>query len=219
MFDAIIFDFDGTILDTETAGYRAWVAVYDHYGLEFPFELWKQNIGQVDVFLPADYLVEKLGLDTAPVKLKEMRRSIRMEILSETDTLPGVREMIAEAKAAGLKLGVASSSTTNWLNYHLPRLGLLFEFEAVRGRNDVGDRAKPDPAVYLSACEGLKIDPTRALAFEDSEHGVTAAKAAGLTVVAIPNPVTRTLNFEHADLVLNSMADLTLNTLFEHFAA
>ena len=213
--EAVIFDLDGTILETESAGTVAWQQIYTQYGQTLPMDQWLQNIGRTNVFLPAEHLIDLTGISETPAELREKRRQLRLEILAEEGVMPGVLDRIAEAKKLGLKLGIASSSNARWLNYHLPRLGLLFEFEAVRGRSDVGDVGKPEPDVYLAACEGLRVAPANALALEDSVNGIIAAKRAGMRTVAVPNPVTRGMDFGQADLVVDSLAELTLTEMIE----
>ncbi len=213
MIEAVVFDFDGTILDTERAGTAAWQQLFERYGQTLPLDQWLPNIGQTDVYLPAPHLIELAGLDKTAEQIKEERRKLKLEILADDGPMPGVLDRIKEAKEMGLKLGIASTSEARWLNYHLPRLGLLFEFEAVRGRSDVGGVGKPEPDVYLSALEGLRTDPANGLALEDSVNGVIAAKRAGMKVVAIPNPLTRHMDYSAADLVLHSMADMTLEEM------
>ena len=215
MIEAVIFDFDGTILDTETAGTKAWQQIYAEYGQTLPMDLWRQNIGRTNVFLPAEHLIELTGIDETTVAIKEKRSRIRLELLNGEKAMPGVLDRIAEAKQLGLRLGIASSSTARWLNYHLPRMGLLFEFEAVRGRSDVGDIGKPEPDVYLAACAGVRVKPENAVAIEDSVNGILAAKRAGMQAVAVPNLVTQGMDFSQADLVLESLADMTLAEIIE----
>ena len=216
IIEAVIFDFDGTILDTETAGTKAWQQIYAEYGQTLPMDLWRQDIGRTDVFLPAEYLIELTGIDETPTAIKDKRRRIQLDILDGQTAMPGVIDRITEAKQLGLRLGIASSSIARWLSYHLPRMGLLFEFEAVRGRSDVGDIGKPEPEVYLSACAGVKVKPEHAIAIEDSENGILAAKRASMKAVAVPNLVTKGMDFSQADLVIDSLADMTLAEIIEH---
>ena len=212
---AIIFDFDGTILDTESAGTAAWQQVFASYGETLPMDRWVQNIGRTDFYKPADHLIELTGTNETAAELNEKRRKLKLQLLDGVGVMDGVLDRINEAKKLGLKLGIASSSTARWLNYHLPRLGLLFEFEAVRGRSDVGNIGKPEPDVYLSACAGLNVKPENALALEDSVNGIVAAKRAGMMAVAIPNPVTKEMDFSQADLVLNSLTDMSLTDMID----
>ena len=124
------------------------------------------------------------------------------------------RRGIAEAKALGLKLGVASSSPRAWVGGHLERLGLIHNFHTVRCRDDADVLVgKPDPAVYLAAMRDLDVAAGEAIALEDSPRGVEAARRAGVFTIAVPNGVTRRMGDAGADLTLDSMADMTLEQL------
>lgn len=218
MFSAIIFDFDGTILDTETSALEAWEEIYKEYDREFPFELWLNTIGTKENFDGAAYLETLTERPVDQRALRERAQQRDHEIIHQRSPMPGVLDRLAEAKTLGLKRAVASSSTSRWLNYHLPRLGLLFEFDAVRTRSDVGDRAKPDPAVFLAACAAINVPPVEAFALEDSLHGVVAAKEAGMKVVAVPNRATRVLDFSAADLVIDSLAEMSLDEMMRRLS-
>ena len=113
-------------------------------------------------------------------------------------------------------MAVASSATGDWVTAQLLRAGLTDRFDAVL----TGDLhpAKPRPDLYLAALAALRTEPDDAIAFEDSPHGVTAAKAAGVWCVAVPNPVTVRLTFDQADLVLPSFIDKPLGGLLTHFS-
>lgn len=219
MFDAIIFDFDGTILDTESSSLEAWGEIYGEFEQEFPVDLWLATIGTKDSFDGVSYLENLLERPLDRVSLHHRFRRRDEEIIQQRRPMPGVLDRLLEAKTMGLKRAIASSSPSRWLNYHLPRLGLLFEFDAVRTRTDVGDRAKPDPAVFLAACEAVNVDPARAIALEDSLHGVVAAKKAGMKAVAIPNVATRSLDFSPADLVVESLAHTTIAEMIGRLTA
>jgi HAD superfamily hydrolase (TIGR01509 family) len=127
---------------------------------------------------------------------------------------PGVAELIETATAATIPLGVASSSTFDWVDEHLVRLGLREHFAAVRTRDDVAPgRTKPAPDLYEAAIEALGVDASNAVAIEDSPNGVAAAKAAGLTAVAVPGPMTAHLDFSAADHVVDTLEAITLADL------
>jgi len=129
------------------------------------------------------------------------------------DTRPGIRELIRLVKAAGLPLAIASSSRHEWVDGHLTRLGLFQEFDAICCADDVA-RAKPAPDLYLLALHQLGVRAGEALVLEDSPAGVTAAKAAGLTVFAYPNPLTSFLSLDHADARIDRADnDLVLRSL------
>jgi HAD superfamily hydrolase (TIGR01509 family) len=126
--------------------------------------------------------------------------------------LPGVVEHLDAARAAGLKVGVASSSSRDWVMGHLVRLGILDRFDCLRCRDDVAN-VKPEPDLYVAVLECLGVAASEAIAIEDSPNGVLAAKRAGLRCVAIPNSITARLDLGQADVVLGSLAEVTLAEL------
>jgi putative hydrolase of the HAD superfamily len=200
-----IFDFDGLIVDTETAIYDAWSELYEDHGERLELEVYVKCVGSdFGTFSPESLLEERLGrpVDWPPAWEKKDKR-IR-ETLSAQDSRPGVRKVIGELGEAGRPLAVASSSSRDWVEGWLGKLGLLPHFAATRCRDDV-ERVKPDPALFQKAAEALELDPADCLVFEDSENGLKAARAAGIgTVVIVHNPVTGVGKFTGADLVLDS---------------
>jgi len=214
MFRAVIFDFDGLILDTEEPIYRSWLEVYEAHGEDLPFERWVKIVGSTtEVFHPQHHLEERLG---RPLSQEVIERRIgrRTELILAQQLLPGIVQHIDAARSMGLKLGVASSSTRDWVSGHLDRLGILGRFDCVRCRDDVTS-AKPAPDLYIAVLECLGVSPSEAVAIEDSPNGVIAAKQAGIRCVAIPNNITASLDLSHADLVLRSLSELTLPELLQ----
>ena len=206
---AIVFDFDGLILDTEDPVYQSWVEVYREHGEELPFERWVEIVGSTTInFHPQHHLEERLGRSLTQEVL-DRRVERRTELVLAQSLLPGVVEHIESAKAMGLKLGVASSSTRDWVQGHLERLGILDRFDCLRCRDDVAN-AKPEPDLYIAVIECLGVHASEAIAIEDSPNGVLAARRAGLRCVAIPNSITARLDLDQADLILGSLADVTL---------
>jgi HAD superfamily hydrolase (TIGR01509 family) len=130
----------------------------------------------------------------------------------EKPIMPGVERYIDEALQNGLKLGIASSSSCAWVTGHLDRLGLLHNFTCIKAADDV-DITKPDPALYQAALACLGVSSKQAIAIEDSPNGILAAKRAGLTCIAVPNPLTRQMDLKKADLQLTSLLDLSLDEL------
>jgi beta-phosphoglucomutase-like phosphatase (HAD superfamily) len=211
---ALIFDFDGLILDTEEPIYRSWLEVYEAHGETLPFERWVQIVGSTTAeFNPQHYLEERLG---RPLQQDVLDRRIgrRVEMILAEQLLPGILLHVDAAKSLGLKLGVASSSTRDWVIGHLDRLGILGRFDCVRCRDDVNN-AKPAPDLYLAVLDCLAVSAKEAIAIEDSPNGVIAAKRAGMRCVAIPNSITASLDLSAADLVLRSLAEITLPELLE----
>ena len=215
---AIVFDFDGLILDTEEPIYRSWREVYEAHGEDLPFDSWVQTVGSADsMFQPQRHLEERLGRPLTEEVL-DRRKDRRTAMILANQVLPGVVQHLDEARAMGLKLGVASSSTQEWVTGHLARLGILDRFDCVRCRDDV-PHAKPEPDLFLAALECLGVSATEAVAIEDSPNGIAAAKRAGMKCVAIPNVITSQLDLSHADLILNSLAEVTVAQLLERLSA
>ncbi|MEN8173036.1 MAG: HAD family phosphatase, partial [Chloroflexota bacterium] len=208
MIKALIFDFDGLILDTETPIYRSWVEIYQRFDLSLPFDTWASIIGTsaAEHFDPFDQLEQALDRKLDRDKLTADRLAVEISLVTKNAVLPGVEGTIAAAKTAGLKLAVASSSTRDWVEGHLDRLALIDNFDTICCAEDV-PKTKPDPALFLLALARLALTPDQALVFEDSPNGVTAANRAGIFSVAIPNDMTRGLSLSHADLQLGSLAD------------
>lgn len=212
MIRALIFDFDGLILETEGPDYQSWREVYQAYGCALPFSKWAECIGTTDAFDPYDYLAAQLEhpIDRDAVRAERRRRFAAL--MADQAILPGVESYILEARRLGLKLGVASSSTRQWVTGHLERFGLFTYFDSLKSRDDVA-RTKPDPALYLMSLQALGVEANQAIALEDSPNGVLAAKRAGIFCVAVPNPVTRHLSLDLADLQISSLAELPLEQL------
>lgn len=212
---AVLFDFDGLILDTESPEVDTWAEIFAEHGCELPLEWWFEHIGrgadQV-VTLPEDLLEERVGgaIDRPAVRSGYTRRVL--EAIDREQIRPGIAELIEEAKASGLLVAVASSSHLSWLEKHLKRLGIWDRFDAIACADDC-PRTKPAPDIYLKALEKLGIEPGEAVALEDSPTGIRGAKAAGIPCVAIPNRVSIQLDLRHADAVVPSAADLDLSRL------
>ena len=226
----IIFDFDGLILDTEEPEYRAWATIYEEYGCELPLDRWTAAIGTTSgAFDPCSHLEWALGgslseparspaanmppkLDSAAIRTKS--QLIFRSLLAAKSPLPGVRTYLQDAERLGLKMAVASSSPGHWIEGHLKRLELRRYFSCIRCADHVR-AVKPDPALYLLALEALELSANEAVALEDSPNGVRAAKAAGLFCAAVPNAMTRGLDFRDADVILASLEETPLDALLK----
>jgi HAD superfamily hydrolase (TIGR01509 family) len=219
VIQGLIFDFDGLILDTESPIFQSWKELFEEQDCELPFESWASIIGTNDgLFDPYSLLEEQLGRPLNWDELAPKRRDRELDLIAGQPILPGVEDYLAEAKRMGLKLGLASSSSCEWVTGHLSRLSLLAYFDCIRGSDDV-ERTKPDPGLYLAALKCLDLLPHQVIALEDSPHGIRAAKLAGLFCVAVPNTLTRRLPLDQADLILNSLSDLTVAELLRRVEA
>jgi HAD superfamily hydrolase (TIGR01509 family) len=216
---ALVFDFDGLILETETPAYETWAEIYREHGQELPLDKWFDYIGREGGwFDAADHLAALVGEGFDRDTARARRDARKTELIAALDVMVGVRDYVADAKRLGLRLAVASSSSRVWVLGHLQRLGLDAEWDAVRTRDDVA-RTKPAPDLYLAAVEALGVAPHEAVAFEDSVNGIAAAKAAGLRCVAVPNALTAGMDLSRADLRLASLAETPLERLLAVLSA
>lgn len=219
MIDALVFDFDGVIIDTETPDYESWSEEFRAHGVELDRAMWSQIIGGApDVFDVHGHLdtLTGGGLDVAAIGRRRRQRYLKM--VDANPLLPGVLDYLTQAKEVGLKVGVASSSSSEWVNGHLERRDLLQYVDTVTTRDDV-TQVKPDPELFLTTVSRLSSVPQRAVAIEDSANGVTAAKRAGMYCAVVPNPMTRDLPIDHADLRLEALSDIELGDLLRRAEA
>ena len=211
---AVVFDFDGLFLDTEWCEFRTVADVFEAHGTEMPLDRWLDFIGTMDHPHWADVLEEMLGHAIDRAEWVPARRLAAVTCARELDLLPGVVLLLDQLDEAGVRYGVASSSPADWVEMHLGERGLLDRMATVVTGDEV-HRTKPDPALYRIACERLSVSPTGAVAIEDSVHGVTAAKGAGMWAVAVPSYLTQGMDFSHADLKVASCLELDVVRLAE----
>ncbi len=207
---ALIFDFDGLIVDSESPGFRAWSELYASHGCELPFEKYSACIGTIGAFDLHAYLEEQTGRSFERADLERACNSRWLDLMDDQPLLPGIASCVSSAKRRGLGLAIASSSTEKWVTRNLRKFALLGYFDAVCTSDHVSV-VKPDPALYLLALEKLGVAADEAIAFEDSPNGILAAKRAGLYCIAIPNPLTRDLPLELADRRLSSIEEFDLD--------
>jgi HAD superfamily hydrolase (TIGR01509 family) len=213
MIRALVFDFDGLILDTETPIIEAWAQLHAQAGIPCERREALDLIGEVD----HDYDPwHAFSSDLSREVLEQEHRKLTRAIIQQQPLLPGVRERLDEARQLGLLLAVASNSSHRHVDGHLQRLGLFEYFITTRCRDDVA-RGKPEPDVYQAVIEALGVNAAEAIAFEDSKAGTIAAKRAGLRCVAVPNNCTRHHDFSQADLCLTSLAKLPLGELIKQW--
>jgi len=215
MIQALVFDFDGLILDTEAPMFQSWQEIYRSYGRQLDLEKWVSNIGKgEDDFDPAEDLAQMIGQRLDRDSLVSLYQKRKRALIDSQPVLPGVGDYLKGARRLGLKVGLASCSSCEWVTEHLDRLELLEYFDCIRAAEHVRS-LKPDPEVYLSTLEYLEVQPEQAIAFEDSTYGALAARRAGMYCVVVPNPLSRLFPVDHADVHLDSLGELPLEKLLQ----
>jgi beta-phosphoglucomutase-like phosphatase (HAD superfamily) len=142
---ALIFDFDGLILETEEPVYQSWQEIFQEFGCTFTFDLFGAYIGTTDgAFNPLAELESQLEEPLQYREIRQRQQTREMELVLKRSVLPGVLDYLESAKAMGLKIGLASSSECAWVTGHLSRLGLIDYFDSIKGSDDV-QNTKPDP--------------------------------------------------------------------------
>lgn len=213
MIKALIFDFDGLVIDSESPEFEAWQELFAEYGRELGPELWADLVGRPPTHFDLyGYFCKHIDSVLDVEKLRQDRRARVIALTIAQPILPGVEEYLRGATALGLKIGMASSSSRDHVRGHLERLELLHYFQSIRCFEDT-ERHKPDPTPYLKVLEDLGVNADEAIALEDSPHGIAAAKAAGIFCVAVPNPITCRLPLGHADHRLTSLAEEPLEKI------
>jgi HAD superfamily hydrolase (TIGR01509 family) len=212
---ALVFDFDGTLVDTETAEFESVRLVWADHGHTYDAARWSPWVGTASEVPWLDELERALGEPVDRVALRRQARALNRELLHLVLPRPGVTRLLADADAAGVPMAIASNAPADWVERHLERLGLFHHFEphgAVITVDRV-DRPKPHPEAYLTAVARLGASPARSVAFEDSATGVAAARAAGLYTVAVPGPMSSGHDLDGADRRHESLGELDLGTL------
>ncbi len=211
---AVIFDFDGLVVDTESTGYLTWKEIFDEHGHHLTIEHYAQVIGSdfTTGYDPRRDLEQRTGRDF-DWDAVEVRRKDREGTLRQTlKTLPGVVDLLVEAAALGLRTAIASSSPRAWIDSWMDQLGLRHHFHHISTVDDTG-KVKPDPSIFLHATETLGVSPDEVIIFEDSLNGLRAALAAGMRCIVAPGPMTRHLDFAGAWSRVDSLTEVSLASL------
>ncbi|TDD13406.1 HAD family hydrolase [Kribbella turkmenica] len=209
---AVVFDFDGLLMDTETTMVESWRSEWAHHGLELGLEdFWPGHGGDItEIRYQVLAAAVGAGFDRAASHARRTAHRDRMH--AELDFRPGIREWLGAARELGLAIAIASSSPRPWVRGHLERVGAIDLFDHIVTGDEVATH-KPDPAIYALALRRLGVPGAEAIAVEDTAHGVAAAQAAGMFAVAIPNPFVTEAAVAGADLVLGSADQLLLSEL------
>ena len=202
---AMIFDMDGTLVDSERVHWQAWKQTLGTHGITVPgYTEFKKYVGVSDEQMALEFS-EAADSELDPDKLVSRKCQTYLELIPRIKLLPGVVDLL-DRWHHRCSMAVASSSPHRELVALLDHHGLNDRFLHVIG-GDMVTRKKPDPEIYVMAVNRLGVPPSSCIAFEDSQSGVASAKSAGLTAVAIPQPMSADHDFSRADLVLESLAD------------
>lgn len=205
---AVLFDFDGILVDTEWEIYQAWLETFQAHGQDLPLSLYTRCIGSdFDAWSPKLHLEDLTKLEFDWIKMDE-RRQIRIRSgLAEHGPMDGVVEVLKLLDERGVPIAVVSSSSHNWVDGWLDKLGLTGFFAEIVCKGDA-PKIKPAPDLFLEASKRLKVDPAQCLVIEDSVNGLNAAKDAGMMAWIVPNRVTSGLDFHRADRVLTGFSEM-----------
>jgi HAD superfamily hydrolase (TIGR01509 family) len=211
---AVIFDFDGIVLDSETPEYESHRRIYERCGVTLTVDEWCGVIGTWSEGHDEQWFrrlcAQSGGAPGREAYFAERRRIF--EAIGPAAPMRGVRELLLQLRDAGIAAAIASSAPARWVVGAVERLGIRPLFAAVVTGDEVAQR-KPAPDVYLEAARRLGVDPARSVAIEDSEPGIAAACAAGMTVIAIPHWLTERHDLSAAHLTVANAGELTVERL------
>jgi HAD superfamily hydrolase (TIGR01509 family) len=210
---ALLFDFDGTMLETETSSYGSWRELLAEHDYELTHDTWSAAVGTIGGVDPVRLLEAHLGEPVDRTALTRRQAALHREMLMEEVLRPGIQRIADDARGRGLHMAIVTSASERWVREHLRRLELDDDWEHIVAADGDPSRAKPAPLLYEEALALLGVDPAEGVAIEDSPNGVSAAKAAGLATVAFPNPITERMDLGHADLVITDLDRLGLDGL------
>jgi HAD superfamily hydrolase (TIGR01509 family) len=200
---ALIFDMDGLMIDSERLYFQAQRDIADKYEKPLKEEtLWKmmgrKPIESITLF------VNELDIPASPEEILELRNGIMKEKLeNDLEAMPGL-DHIVEFFHGRLKLAIATGAQKEFLDIAVDRLGIRKRFDVLQPSDDIRN-GKPDPEIYLKACERLDMEPQQCVVLEDSSNGALSGKRAGCYVIAVPTEYTREQDFSFADFIARDL--------------
>lgn len=212
---ALIFDFDGLIVDTESISVNLFEKAFSKVGLTFDIDGFVKLVGTASggVYDPWTIYANHTGKYSSE-EVREYHDRQVDEGVKQAEPLEGVLELIEEAKSKGLLLAVGSSSNKAWVYPKLKHFGIFDKFDTIVTSDDVAE-AKPSPDIFLKVLERLQVKPENALVLEDSSNGTLAANRAGIRVVVVPNAITSREDHSRATYILPSLKHLQLADYFQ----
>jgi HAD superfamily hydrolase (TIGR01509 family) len=203
-YEAVVFDMDGVLLDSEPLHHIVLNEVLAAEGQTLSFEQYRPYIGTTLEYTWSD-IVRRLALRGSVANYIEQYDAGILESYRRHSVIaPGVEALLEMLAARGLRLAVASSSRMSWVEAALETLGIRGCFELIVS-GDMVQHSKPDPEIYLLAAQRLGVPPERCLAVEDSPKGAQSARAAGMTVVGVRTEYTAHFSLDGAVVVLDSL--------------
>ncbi|MDE4543115.1 HAD family phosphatase [Thermoanaerobacterium sp. R66] len=215
MFEAVIFDMDGVLIDSEPLHIQLEEEIFKEIGANISFDEHISFVGTTSHYM-WEYVKNKCNVPLTVEELVEMDRKRYFDYISENDDavkpIEGIDEIVKELYSREVKLAVASSSPIDVIELVVKRLKLESYFDKLVS-GDFVQRSKPYPDIFLYAAEKLNIVPERCIVIEDSNKGVLAAKSAGMKVVGFINPNSGDQDISMADMVIRSFSELNYEKL------
>jgi putative hydrolase of the HAD superfamily len=211
---AVIFDFDGIVLDSETPEYESHRRIYERCGATLTIDEWCGVIGTWSEGHDERWIMQ-LAARSASAPSREAyhaERRLTFEEIVPREPMRGIRDLLGRLADARIPVAIASSAPARWVGPAVESIGLTQAFRAIVTGDTVTNR-KPAPDVYLEAARRLGADPEKSIAIEDSEPGIAAARAAGMAVIAIPHWLTAAHDLSGADLTVAHAGELTVERL------
>lgn len=213
---AIIFDFDGLMVNSEELREEAMARLISEYGKQFRHEDYLPTMTQLRGAEAVNgFLMKKYGIDDDILEFGRKRTEYFHELFeSRLELMDGISDVIGDAKEAGVMLAVASNRNKQDVVDGLTRLGVLDNFYVVVNSDELESRnMKPDPEIYLVTAQKLGVEPSECLVLEDSVDGAQAARAAGMRVIQVPDARYNDGYHDEAEMVLMSMTELRREVL------
>lgn len=217
MIKAVIYDVDGTMVDSEPLHVQAWDDALRQYAHKLPdlSEEFRSTMAGKKPIVIAGGMVDELGLRITPETLLQTKASIFMRLAGTgLKGMPGVVGSIKHFKAAGFRLAIGTSLHTEYIRLVLERLGVQTAFDIIVTGDDIKN-GKPHPETYLTVVQKLELEPRECVVLEDAKSGIESAKAAGCYCVAIENPNALPQNTSSADVVVGTLDEVTGKLLRE----
>lgn len=211
MMKALIFDMDGVIIDSEPVHFESDKMTMREYGIEITDEILSSYVGVANPVMWAEIKeIYSLGCSVDELLHKQLKYKFELFGTKKLKTIDGIRELIDLLKRKDIKVGLASSSPRVFIELMLKNLGIIGFFDVIVSGEDVS-KSKPAPDIFLKASTLLGVAPDDCLVIEDSEHGVKAAKNAGMRCIGYANVNSGNQDLSIADLYVVSIRDIDIN--------